>query len=54
MILTLGIIADPKVSVTAENHVAAVKVNEECKLPWDKLAMITAKAKIHAASSMYR
>jgi preprotein translocase subunit YajC len=54
VVLTLGIIADPKVSVTAENHVAAVKVNEECKLPWDKLAVITAQAKIHAASSMYR
>jgi preprotein translocase subunit YajC len=54
VILTLGIIADPKVSVTAENHVAAVKVNENCKLPWEKLAMITARAKIHAASSLIR
>ncbi len=54
VILTVGIVADPRVSVTAQNHVAAVKVSEECKLPGEKLAVITANAKLHAASAMFR
>ena len=54
VILTVGIVADPRVSVTAQNHVAAVKVSDECKLPGEKLAVITAHAKLHAASAMFR
>jgi hypothetical protein len=53
VILTIGIIADPRVPVTPENHVAMVSVNEECKLPWHKLALVTANAKLHAASAMF-
>ena len=54
VILTLGIVADPRVSVTPQNHVATVRVNESCKLSREKLAVITAHAKIHAATAMYR
>ena len=54
VILTLGIVADPRVPVTSQNHVAAVHVDESCKLSAEKLAVITAHAKIHAASAMYR
>jgi hypothetical protein len=54
VILTVGIVADPRVSVTAQNHVAAIRVSEGCKLPEEKLAVITAHAKLHAASAMFR
>lgn len=54
VILTVGIVADPRVSVTAENHVAAVRVSDQCKLPGEKLAVVTAHAKLHAASAMFR
>jgi hypothetical protein len=54
VILTVGIVADPRVSVTPQNHVAAVHVDDSCKLPSEKLAVITAHAKIHAASARYR
>jgi hypothetical protein len=54
VILTVGIVADPRVSVTAENHVATVRVSDQCKLPGEKLAVITAHAKLHAASAMFR
>ena len=53
VILTVGIVADPRVSVTAQNHVATVSVSDECKLPGEKLAVITAQAKLHAASAMF-
>jgi hypothetical protein len=54
VLLTVGIVADPRVSVTPDNHVASVKVDESCKLPWDKLALLTAQAKMHAASRLFR
>ncbi len=54
VILTLGIVADPRVSVTPQNHVATVRVDGSCKLPMEKLAVITAHAKIHATTAMYR
>lgn len=54
VILTVGIVADPRVSVNAQNHVATVSVSEGCKLPGEKLAVITAHAKLHAASAMFR
>jgi preprotein translocase subunit YajC len=54
VVLTVGIVADPRVSMTSDNHVAEVRVEESCKLPFDKLAVITAQAKIHATSSFYR
>jgi hypothetical protein len=53
VILTVGIVADPRVSVNAQNHVATVSVSEDCKLPEEKLAVITAHAKLHAASAMF-
>lgn len=54
VVLTVGVVADPRVSMTADNHVAEVKVEESCKLPFDKLAVLTAQAKIHATSSFFR
>jgi hypothetical protein len=54
VILTVGIVADPRVSVTSQNHVATVHVSDECKLPGEKLAVLTAHAKLHAASAMFR
>lgn len=54
VILTLGIVADPRVSVTPQNHAATVRVGEACKLPEEKLALLTAQAKLYAASAMYR
>ena len=54
VILTLGIVADPRVSVTPQNHAAAVQVGVACKLPEEKLAVLTAQAKLYAASAMYR
>ena len=54
VILTVGIVADPRVSITADNHVAEVKVNESCKMPFDKLAILTSQAKIHATSRFIR
>lgn len=54
VVLTVGIVADPRVSITAENHVAEVKVDESCRMPFDKLAILTAQAKIHATSKLFR
>ena len=54
VILTVGIVADPRVSITAENHVAEIKVEDSCKMPFDKLAVLTAQAKIHATSKIFR
>lgn len=54
VLLTVGVVADPRVSMTTNNHVAEVKVNEACKLPFDKLAVLTAQAKIHATSNLIR
>lgn len=54
VVLTVGVVADPRVSMTAENHVAEVSVGESCKLPFDKLAVLTAQAKIHVTSTLIR
>jgi hypothetical protein len=54
VILTVGIVADPRVSITPDNHVAEIKVDESCKMPFDKLAILTAQAKIHATSTFIR
>ena len=54
VVLTVGIVADPRVSIKADNHVAEVKVDESCKMPFDKLAILTAQAKIHATSTFFR
>ncbi len=53
VILIVGIVADPRVSLTPGNHVAVVCVDEACKLPHEKLAMVTAHAKMHATSWVY-
>ena len=52
VILTVGLVAKPEAPMNSGNHVAAVTVSEPAKLPDDKLAMITVRAKIHAASAL--
>jgi hypothetical protein len=54
VILTVGVVADPRVSMTADNHVAEVSVGDACKLPFDKIAILTAQAKMHATSALFR
>ena len=54
VVLTVGIVADPRVSITSDNHVAEVTVGDACKLPFDKLAVLTAQAKMHATSTFFR
>jgi hypothetical protein len=54
VILTLGIIGDPRASLTKDNHLVAMKVSEECMMPSGTLAVIIAHAKIHALSSIHR
>ncbi|KAA6463169.1 hypothetical protein DYQ86_07540 [Acidobacteria bacterium AB60] len=54
VVLTVGVVADPRVSITADNHVAEVRVADSCKLPFEKLAVLTAQAKMHATSTFFR
>jgi hypothetical protein len=48
------VVANPRVSMTPDNHVAEVRVGDSCKLPFDKLAVLTAQAKMHATSTLFR
>ena len=52
VVLTVGIKANPRVPMTSNNHVAEVKVEDSCKLSFEKLVVLTAQAKIHAISSL--
>jgi preprotein translocase subunit YajC len=52
VVLTVGIIANPRVPLTSNNHVSEVKVEDSCKLPFEKLVVVTAQAKIHATSRL--
>lgn len=54
VLLTVGVVANPRVSMTPDNHVAEVSVGDSCKLPFDKLAVLTAQAKLHATSALFR
>lgn len=54
VVLTVGVVANPRVSMTSDNHVAEVSVGDSCKLPFDKLAVLTAQAKLHATSALFR
>jgi hypothetical protein len=54
VVLTVGIVADPRQSMTPDNHVAEVSVGDACKLPFDKVAVLTAQAKMHATSALFR
>ncbi len=54
VVLTVGIVADPRASITADNHVAEVSLGDECKLPFEKVAVLTAQAKMHATSALFR
>lgn len=54
VVLTVGLVANPRVSMTADNHVAEVSVGDSCKLPFDKLAVLTAQAKLHATTALFR
>jgi hypothetical protein len=53
VVLTVGIIANPQVPMTSNSHVSEVKVEDSYKLPFGKLVVITAQAKIHATSRMF-
>lgn len=50
VVLTLGIIAESRVSLTPDNHVAEVKVEDPCNVPSDQLTELTEQAKVHALS----
>ena len=52
VVLTVGIIANPRVPITSNNHVSEVTVDDSCKLPYEKLVVLTARAKIHATSRL--
>ena len=54
VVLTVGIVANPRESMTPDNHVAEVSVGDACKLPFDKIAVLTAQAKMHASSALFR
>ena len=54
VVLTVGIVANPRESMTPDNHVAEVSVGDACKLPFDKVAVLTAQAKMHATSALFR
>lgn len=52
VVLTVGIIANPRVPITSDNHVSEVKVEDCCKLSFEKVVVLTAQAKIHATSRL--
>ena len=52
VVLTVGIIANPRVPMTSNNHVSEVKVEDSCNLPFEKLVVLTAQAKVHAISRL--
>lgn len=52
VLLTVGIVADPSKSLSAQNHVAVVKVSDRCKLSGIKLNLLTSAAKIRAVSAL--
>ena len=52
VLLTVGIISNPRVPITSNNHAFEVKVEDSCKLPFEKVVVLTAQAKIHATSRL--
>ena len=54
VLLTVGIVADPSKSLTAQNYAAVVKVADSCKLSGQRLSLLTSEAKLRAASGLTR
>jgi|SRR5580692_2387597 hypothetical protein len=52
VILTVGLVARPDSPLNVNNHVASIAVSERRKVSPDKIAMITLRAKIHAAHAL--
>ena len=52
IILTVGLVAKSDSPLDAHNHVAAIAVTDSKKIPAAKLAMITVRAKLHAACAL--
>lgn len=52
VVLTVGLVAKPDSPLNANNHMASVSVSELQKISRDKIAMITVRAKIHAAHAL--
>lgn len=54
VVLTVGLVATPGAALSPTNHAAVVSIAEPLKHPADKLALITARAKVYCAASLYR
>jgi hypothetical protein len=55
VVLTVGLVANPGTGVlTPKNHTAVVSIAEPRRYSEDKLAILTTRAKVHAAASLYR
>jgi hypothetical protein len=54
VVLTVGLVATPGAALTPTNHAVVVSIAEPRKHPADKLAMITTRAKVCCAASLYR
>jgi hypothetical protein len=54
VVLTVGLVATPGTALTPTNHAAVVSIAEPRKHPADKLSLITARAKVCCAASLYR
>jgi hypothetical protein len=55
VVLTVGLVATPGIGVlTPKNHTAVVSIAEPRRYSEDKLAILTTRAKVHAAASLYQ
>jgi hypothetical protein len=55
VILTVGLVANPGTgALTPQNHTAVVSIAEPRKYSAEKLAMLTTRAKVYCAASLYR
>ena len=54
VVLTVGLVANPDIPLTASNHVATISLAEPRKHNPETLAIIGVRAKQCAASALYR